>query len=61
MSRKKIYTTIGFDRDVLQSLDADAAKDKRSRSFILDQVLRFHYALPVLAEKEEEKVNADKS
>lgn len=46
MSRKKISTTINFEDDVLECLLKDALNERRSRSFIVDKVLRKHYGLP---------------
>lgn len=60
MSTKKISTTIGLATEVFARLELEASQERRSRSFIVEKVLREYYALP-WGEGKEGKVNANKS
>jgi predicted transcriptional regulator len=59
MSRNKIYTTVGLPEQVWQRLDDEAAQERRSKSFIIEQALRHRYKQPW--EGELEKSSANKS
>lgn len=60
MSRKKIYTSMGIAEDVFNRIEEQATSERRSRSFIVEKVLREYFALPY-GEGKEEKVNANKA
>ncbi len=59
MSSKKIYTSVGIPEELYRKLDEEANQDQRSRSFIIEQALRYRYKIP--REGEQEKLNADQS
>lgn len=57
MSSKKIYTTVGMDRELLTRLEDEALKERRTKSFILEGILRKHYELPWAGEEEKRDAN----
>lgn len=60
MSSKKLYTTIAIDEIVMRKLDQQAENEQRSRSFMVEKILRDHYELPWIKEGQEIK-NANKA
>lgn len=61
MSSKKIYTTIGIDEEVIKRLDSEVdTMVQRTRSFLLEQILRERYGMPWSAAMREVK-NANKA
>lgn len=59
MSSKKIYKTLGFEEDVAMRIEEEARHNRRSRSFIVEEILRQHWEMPW--GELEEKVHADKA
>lgn len=57
MSRKKKYLCIGLDEEVILKLDQEAAEQERSRTFVVNRVLRERYSL--LREGELESAHAN--
>jgi len=43
MSSKKIYTSVGLEEWIVKALDDDSARQQRSRSNLLEMILREHY------------------
>lgn len=52
MSSKKISKTIGLDEKILLKLDAEAEREIRSRSSMLEKILADRYQLTINAEGE---------
>lgn len=59
MSRRKIYTTVGVASEVYDRIESEAHKERRSKSFIIDKILRAYFHLPWA--EEGEKVHANKA
>lgn len=46
MSSKKVHTTISLPAELLAAAKADAEKDQRTVSFIVEEELRRRYRMP---------------
>lgn len=46
MSSKKKYVTVGLDPELAKLLDDEALGQRRSRGFIVEEILREHYKMP---------------
>lgn len=60
MSSKKIYTTLGLAEEVFEKLMQESARERRSRSFIVENILRERFDLPWVRGQEESS-HADKT
>lgn len=57
MSSKKIYTSVGLDELVLKKWTEECLAESRSRSNLLEMILRMRYRMPGV-ENIEVKINA---
>lgn len=51
MSSRKIHTTIILDELVMNKLDEQSSSERRSRSFMVETILREYFKLPWVGER----------